>query len=589
MCPKECIQPPDLCETKEAIYCKYDNAVVGVSSQFIFMSGAAQVNSLTDVVAQPNPAGIRADLFLKGNGFFINKHYIATTADLVLAPPAVSAVARRFPFGSDPLPNGNVIDTMIPASRIVVTVNQVNNKKRDSYPYEAKIHLVFGMANIAILKIIDRRCSDYNTACQPTISKDHPMFRLRKTDDYFARCVSVCKKSNQSEDSILEKPPTCGGSPKGELKPLAPGETAYILGDVFSSVYDEVPLGSQSSGLTQISQGVVAAPSQMEIKGDMLSQMLVISGVTAHHARGSPVVDCTGEVIGMMVNTETGIVGNVSAVPSSLIRAVFNRASKDIKRLEDGCSNGPCSVECVEYGNTSFYRYVCGYLGLAHKAFTPELYDLTVDYTSGSPVAGMPRSRISAAGELPQSFPSNRQAVGVLVMGLAGLNPDDVAAIPNGHYYVPGGVGATPPLAGLQLPNSPLLNKLAPGDMIYEADGCEVGAYPGQRTLSNVLWGSCPRRKISLCVRKGGNALNAAAADTAFVADYENKQVVEVCLEAAPKLMDYPYYNVDKFPSIIAPVAPGTYPAVFVNPNIVSAVMVPQRSAPDAGVFRPAI
>ena len=124
-CEKECCIKECKCYRPEELVCLYKDAVVEIHSEFILLgSGVGGATGGTPLA--PNT---RSDVILEGNGFFINGHYIIAPAQLVLLPPSLSSVVNRYPFfNSNNLTQGTIQNQMIRASRILISVFNVNGK-----------------------------------------------------------------------------------------------------------------------------------------------------------------------------------------------------------------------------------------------------------------------------------------------------------------------------------------------------------------------------------------------------------------------------------------------------------------------------
>jgi len=302
---------------------------------------------------------------------------------------------------------------------------------------------------------------------------------------------------------------------------------------------------------------------------------------------GLPILNCQGKVIGMQttdLSTVTPLAieqqegsGLVSGPSEFFIR----RVAKCILRYRKNkcCQAKSCQIEIVDDPVGCYLRFNKGYAGIAYDVFTGSNYDYTVDYTSGVAPLGRPRIRLSDTGSFLIT-PLIKQLIGIRVLGLAGLNPNDASGVANGYYYVPGGTG-TSPLPDF-LPISPFAAKLLPGDVITHIDGCEVGDVDKQIAPSLVTWRTCPGDIVKVCYRRGGNALN-----TDNNSETENYEVVYdfmVALASYPLFMDYPWYAVNHFPLLSTTPYPGfVFPVTQLeNPQ------VPMLNTVGAGVFHPA-
>lgn len=541
---KDCCFEECPCYTPQEIGCKFGNAVVGVQAEYILLGTGVGGATATTALA----ADTRADIILNGNGFFIKGHYIICPAQLVLLPPSLTSVANRFPFfDATNLTLGQMKDQMICASRILVTVYNVNNKNC-SYVYEAGLIGVDGAGDIAVLKI--KNCSSWNqpqNACpgNPCVKPCHPYFKF------------------------------------GKSKALDNGEKVYLIGDFISSLYDQRALNANCA----VVAGNVADHRYVDYAGWQLPETVLVNAPAYSFTSGLPILDCQGRVVGMQtadlaavlphaITQEQGA-GYVAGPSEYFMRRVVKSIIKGF------CPRKPnCQLEVICDPVGSYIRYKKGYLGLAYDVFVGGYYDVTTDYTSGTGPLGEPRIRLDANGNFLDS-PVCKSVAGIRVLGVAGLNPLGTTGIANGFYYVPGGTGAAP-LPSF-LPNSPLLGKVVPGDLIVSMNGCPLGDAKGQIAPSLVTWRTCANEQVSICYRKGGNALNSA--DNSATENYATNYSLSSCLADYPYLMDYPWYAVNVFPLLSAAPYPGfTFPTgQCVNPQ------VPQLTIGSNGLFHPAI
>ncbi len=523
------------CLCPEKIACMFKNAVVEVHSEFILLGASGPTGGmmgpcLTAAVTGGTPLGAnsRADIIMEGNGFFIKSHFIVTPASNVLLPPSLTSVANRYPlFDPSNTALGSMKDQMIRASRILVSVFNVNNKEH-SFVYEADLVGVDGAGDIALLRINFKR--QWNL-CNPCIEKCHPYFKLGS--------------SRASKD----------------------GEKVYLIGDIVSSL-----INTRAFAGNFITEGVLSNHRYLEHTGWALPETVVVSCDVLAYKAGCPILNCRGEVIGMQT---INVVGSVPQILDTGFEGVryLNQSigngrvggpseffmRRVLKTLIKGsCSRKfNCQLEIIQDPVGSYYRYKKAYAGIAYDVLDGYEYDVTVDYTSGALTSGQPRVRLSPNGDFLNS-PSCKELIGIRVLGLAGANPDDALGIMNGYYYVPGGIGSDPVL--LQgLPVSPFLCKLQPGDIITHIEGVALGDLDKQIAPSLITWRLCAGDQIEFCYRRGGNALNTS--DNSLTENYDNLYTSCVTLADFPYAMDYPYYAIDRFPLL------GASPYLFVFPD----------------------
>lgn len=539
-CP--CLDPREL-------HCLYKDAVVEIHSEFILLgatgSEVAPIEGATG--GTPLGAGTRADVILDGNGFFIKGHYIVAPAHLVLLPPSLTSVVNRFPFfDPDNLDLGQIRDQSLAASRILVSVFNVNGKGH-SFVYEADLVGVDGAGDIAVLRINYRKQWNF---CNPCVEKCHPVFKF------------------------------------GKSRAAKEGEKVYLIGDYISDAHDRRLFNAAGA----IADGLLSDHRYLDYSGWILPELVLVSAPAYAFSSGLPILNCQGEVIGMqttdlaavlpainlpeidlfvggvadldvLVDPDTGVgsatgpfsatgtIGPLSLNQSEGLGLVAGPSEFFLRRVVKTLIKGTCNrkfnchLETVCDPVGPYYRYKKAYAGIAYDVFTGPMYDITTDFTSGSDVALLPRIRLGPNGEF-LNFPSCKQLLGLRVLGLAGLNPADQLAIANGAIYVPGGTGVAP--MPEFLPVSPFLNKLLPGDQITHINGLEIGDLNKQIAPSLITWRLCAGDQLEITYRRGGNAPNGA--DNAFTENYENLFNHAACLADFPALMDYPWYAINQFP-----------------------------------------
>lgn len=573
-CEKDCCIKKCECYRPEELVCLYRDAVVEVHSEFILLgtgpTGSTPFPGVPLAGASggtPLGPGNRTDVILEGNGFFIKGHYIVAPAHLVLLPPSLTSVVNRFPFlNSDDLALGRIKDQLIRASRILVSVFNVNGKGH-SFVYEADLVGVDGAGDIAVLRINYKKQWNF---CNPCVEKCHPFFTF------------------------------------GSSRASSDGEKVYLLGDYISNGVDRRLFNAVGA----ISDGLLSDHRYLDYSGFALAETVLVSAPAYAFSSGLPILNCQGQVIGMQTTdlaavlprinfpttdiTTTGVVsiaGGVTDVsifdpillePGALTggtgsfsgSAAFvgtgSIAGSALNQLEGlGLVAGPseffmrriiksliqgtcsrkynCQIETICDPAGTFYRYKKAYAGIAYDVFTGVDYDITVDYTSGAVSAGFPRVRLAYNGEFLNS-PSCKELIGIRVLGLAGGNPGDALGVSNGFWYVPGGTGTSPLPAFL--PVSPFLGKLQPGDVITHINSVPLGDLNKQIAPSLITWRQCAGDQIEICYRRGGNAVNTS--DNSLTENYDNLYTHTVCLADFPYLLDYPWYAINRFPLLIA-------------------------------------
>lgn len=515
-----------------------------IHSEFILLKDTPS----TAQVLPPLGADLRADIILEGNGFFIKGHYIIAPAHLVLLPPSLSGVAQRWPLFDANAPAGVIQNSMIRASRILVSVFGVNGADR-AFAYEADLVGVDGAGDIAVLRINPRR--QWNL-CNPCIKKCHPYLSFSKD-----RCAAA-------------------------------GEKVYLLGDIAGDAK------LQFNAVGGLAEGKLADPRYIDYSGFMLAESILVSAAAYAQSSGIPILNCRGEVLGMQTTDLSGDLPAFEGSPlpiACLPAKGFGRVAGPSKHFMihviKAIIKGSCtrkyspflSLVCDPIG--PYYSYNKAYAGIAYDVFTAPMYDVTVDYTSGPAPSGQPRIRLDANGNFLSS-PGCKELMGIRVLGLAGANPEDsVNGVPNGYWFVPGGTATTPLASGL--PVSPFLGQLLPGDVITHMEGEKCSPVPlgdleCQFAPSFVTWRKTSNDTLSLNYRRGGNALNAGP--NYSTENYDQYYEYTACLAAFPPLMDYPWYAVNKFPLL------GAQPYSF---NFGSQIKNPQYPALQEGApFHPA-
>ncbi len=486
------------------------DAVVQIHSEFVLLgtglNGELIVPATSATGGTPLSPGNRADIILEGNGFFIKHHYIVTPAQLVLLPPSLTSVVNRYPiFDMNNVQLGQIKNQMIRASRILVSVFNVNGKGH-SFIYEADLIGVDGAGDIAVLGINYDRC--WNNPSNPCIKDCHPYFKFGSSRD--AKC----------------------------------GEKVYLIGDYISNPNNRRLFNAVGA----ITDGVLSDNKYLDYSGFMLAEAILINAPVYAFSVGLPILNDKGEVIGMQTTNISGVHSTYNqtegfgyvAGPSEFFMKPI------IKTFIKGLHTYDCKLEPICDPSGSYFRYRKGYAGIAYDVFDGVNYDTTTDFTSGIYASGQPRIRLSANGEFLNS-PICKQLIGIRVLGLAGLNPNDTNNIVNGTHYVPGGTGISPLVSFL--PVSSFLDKLLPGDIITHINNISVGDIDCQTAPSLITWKLRAGDYITVLYRRGGNALNTS--DNSAINQYDNLLTFTSALESFPLVMDYPWYAINTFPLLI--------------------------------------
>jgi len=540
-CPKSCCIEECNCLTAENIICMFKDSIVEIHSEFVLLGEINGVPVTSATGGTPLYPGYRSDIILEGNGFFIKGHYIVAPSHLVLLPPSLTSVVNRFPlFDPNDTTLGEIKNQMIRPSRILVSIFNVNGLGT-SYVYEADLVGVDGAGDIAVLFINPNKAWNFSNPC---IEKHHPFLSF------------------------------------GESRSAKEGEKVYLIGDYISASQDQ----HRFNAVGAVSEGLLSDHRYLEYSGWVLPELVLVSASAYAFSSGLPIINCQGKVIGMQTTDlssvlptivfpsgEITVIGNANlpitagyavggfSATGSIPSIPLNQQQghglvagpseffmrRVVKTIIKGTCNrkSSCQLESICDPVGAYYRYKKSYLGIAYDVFTGIDYDITVDYTSGSVVAGQPRIRLTADGDFI-NLPLCKELIGIRVLGVAGLNPNDALGVPNGQYYVPGGtsVSVLPNL----LPISPLLGKLYPGDIITHINGIGLGDLQKQVSPSLITWRLCASDKIEITYRRGGNVSNSE--DNGVVDSYQNLFTTDICLADFPYILDYPWYAVNHFP-----------------------------------------
>lgn len=517
------------------LVCKWQSSVVEIHSEFILLGPSGGVTPPAAVTGgTPLAANGRADVLLEGNGFFIKGHYIICPASLVLMPPSLTSVALRYPYANTSvvLPSGVYQDTMTRASRILVSVFNVNGKGH-SFVYEADLVGVDGAGDIAVLKINYKK--PWNS-CNPCLERCHPWLTLGK--------------SRSAQD----------------------GESVFLLGDFVSRPNTTRLFNAVGAAVA----GVVADHRYIDFSGWCLAELVLVAAGDYSFSAGMPILDGQGRVIAMQTTDLAGLVPSgiilgasglaPSPAPASGAGMVAGPSEFFMRRVIKTLIKGTCAreynaqLETVRDAVGSYYRYKKAYLGLGYTVWTGANYDITRDYTSGTATSNVPKIRLSTTGEF-EHHPTCKQLVGLRVLTVAGNNTGAAASTVDGFYYIPGGTGSAGIYAGLTAYNqSPMLGRIFPGDIITHLHGLALGDLHKQVAPSLVTWRLCAGDQVDVCWRHGGDIGNTASNATGE--HYENLQSYTFTLNDYPHFLDYPWYAVSIFPLL----ALTGYPA-FVFPS----------------------
>lgn len=524
---------PECCYDKscglplEELSCKLSPAVVGINSQWILTTSGSETSG--------NALANRQDFFLNGSGSIIdfnrkddcdNKTYILTTAGLVLAPPTVMSQRNRYPFVSgsvapivdnagdtsaNPLSN-----TMTVASRILVTISNLNFKCK-TYMYEAKVEVVDGAGDIALLSISNN--SYFNaTACSPCIESCHPRF-----------CI-------------------------GKSRRTVPGSPVFAIGDYGSS-----PVDSQAvTGYRLFTSGVVSENRYVDTTGWYQGELLVSDIVAYAPKEGMPIINKHGHIVAIQA---ISTVANLPAIPLS-ISEVLNQAQGTgsvggpsskffehfLRVAADPCRYS-CFLDLISDSNGPFYRYNKAYLGVAWESVTAQTLNTSLNTLTGA------RSVIlDPITLLPTTLVSYKGVRGIQVTSLAGGNP-------LAYQYVAGAnSGLVQPYAPVAYNGTSLPPLVAPGDIITSLGKYTVGSGYKQVSPGLFTWKyKSPQNiqgtytdRIEVTVLSAANNWNGPA------------QKYSVSPIVYPYYMDYPWFTINNWP--LVGLSPGN--GYITNPQV---------------------
>lgn len=516
------------------IACKVRDAVVSVVSQWVFLGAGISGGTATSPATSTTPLGpgTRADFLLRGNGTILCNGWIAVPASLVFAPPSLSGVAQRWPY-QDPSYTavGQILNRMIRASQIVVAVNNVNNSGK-SYSYNASVVGVNGAGDTAFLELLYPCCNG---------ARSNPKLKVKG------------KKACHPHVPFAEK-----------CYKVQEGESVFLVGSYTSNLLPDWGFAPSA-----VLPGVVTKPDYIDPLGVMTYEAILVSCSVYSTSVGMPIVNGHGQLVGMQT---TNVVGTLNAY--SEVNPLLNNPAgmgyvggvqlkslrRDWKLLVDqhkkSCCDD-CEVENIRDPAGPYYRIRKGYLGFAYNLYPISANTFTADFSSGASLAvGNPRLRIDSEGNIA-TISRDTQFTGVLVVGLAGLNPtDSLAGVTGGYLYVPGGTGVAPLV--LDAPASPLIGRIQPGDQILTIGKCNgskkkgkihLGSSKGEYAPSSLLWrlGTCDEVEISY-VSTGQYVSNTGNnAGTGSVCCTDCKTTKAIVLDM-PAVIDYPWYALGQWP-----------------------------------------
>ncbi len=516
----------------EEIYSDFAPAVVDIEAQLILTS----VDAPGPIC---NPSEELRTFTVKGNGAFVDCHYILTASSLVLAPPTTLAYNNRYPYvGQSDRADGTMPSELVQMSRILVTVRYLNGKKTPgkqckkycgkcemcktaadghTFVYEAKLVFVDGAGGYALLKIDP--IAEWNR-CLPKIKECHPKFSF------------------------------------GKSRALKCGDPIFLMGSYNTSVLNQT-LGQNSFGITQ---GVVSNNRGADANGWLLPELIVVDTPAYNVSQGMPMINKSGDLVGLQLSDVVGAVGRpgdnrlgqgeggVSGVSEFFFRPglkTFYAVQKNKRNKKYSCH----LVQVVDAGCGAYYKYVKGYAGIAYAQLRSTDFNTYIrNWTTGTRNA-----LLNKCGTL-YNGPIYKDISGVRAVTLAGDSEELYAMVP--------GAGAGAPF-GNYFKNSAFKDSIPPESIITAAGDCYLGQQSGQIVPALLTWRLLPGDSITFTILKADICDGYAGAD-----NYAKSYKVEDQLQDFPATMDYPWGLINNFPLLSDPLNEASGPSPVDNPQI---------------------
>jgi len=534
-------------ESAEKIWQKYSPATVSIMSETILTTNGGSDG--------PPAEGVRQTYKMTGNGFFIRaksgKHcprrLIVCPSALVLVPPSVLANNNRYPYTNStvPVPTGVMPNTLTQVSQVLVTVHKVKIEEKDdckkkcskpvSIVYNAKVILIDGAGGVAVLEIDPESKWNQDLPCIPEC---HPYFRLGRSRD-------ACK-----------------------------GETVYALGSHIGNILAAVNPVYQDITSHGVYEGTLSDNRWVDASGYSLPEMLLVDMNIYDPSIGLPIINQSGEVIGMQVLATTGGVpfisypgtgpllepafgvGGVGAITEFFMRPVilasFCHKKKKYKK----------HLESVPDALSSYFRYKKGYAGIAYRLSQPaDLNMYTKDLTTG-----LRDTLLESDGTVYQGPSSMNAKVsgGAIIKTTAGNATVVWSFVPGAASDQVTPYGSVTSPAGTQ--DSPFLATLLHDYLWVSICGCPIGDNSRQIAPALATWQTVPGETITIELRRADQTTGTVGAD-----NYETLSSAAGTLQDYPAVMDYPWVVLGTFPLITA----GPGPATLANPQFPQANFVP--------------
>lgn len=586
-CKPKCAEPKcckpccaeDNCDRYSAfeIGCKLRAAVVDVTGILVLSDEA---NVMPNDVSGTNVATYK----VSGNGAFICKHLILTSASLVQAPPtamignyrvpAVSSNDTDLTTGIQPSPVEMPVE-IVRMSKILVTVHNLNGRRTPakhgnkcgsvctsgcngqhgddghSFSYEATVLFIDGAAGFALL-FIDP-CNEANR-CMPPIRDCHPFFEIANS------------------------------------RKLRVGDDIYLLGA--NESHRNSPNVHNGMG---IYAGVVSNERGADHSGGFLPELLKVD-VDAYFASvGMPMVDKFGRLVGLQLGSTPGAYGSPHDVPSRTgpitgygtddrvygQGSVFGVTSnfmefgiKAVLSLKKNSSKYDCLKQHL--GNVSdslgnYFKFLKGWVGVCYDLFHAEDYVMwTVDQASGRR-----QILLNSSANALYDGPVRKEIRGIRVDDVAGLRAANAT-----WAFCPGASTTAAPF-NTSLVNRPLFDSnfasgagaLAPDDVLITVEGCVIGDESRQVLPSLLTWRLLPKDVITFEVLRHSYTAAGVANDN----NLRDVLGISAALLDFPAHMDYPWVLIDNFPLVTLPIpAPLVSPASSVYGTRPTGTMLPE-------------
>ena len=575
------------------------------------MAGCLNSNKYADVVvgiiastpvSQPVDGGdpIIQTVVQKSQGTLGEYGLIICPASAVLIPPSVSSVA--LPLYADSLTvDGRIKNSYFPHSSIIVTVNGMASGLL-SYPRQAYIVGLCGSSDVAVLSFIDDNVG-WNNGTGSVVGN------AVDCNDRIQPCGKVCDIGCPEVKKFPRHPWARFFFDQCEAREYCPDNCCKVNIPSLIMTTNSGVLGFDS-GTAVCLKGRLLRHSYTDGSGWYLPQAVLVQASLPIARYGQPVLDKDGIMMGMLTASyNNGFSASSGEAHAGLYIGpnwmTICRVVQAILYAITSCdgSSSPNYTDAVLYYSESsygFYALRVPYLGIAYKAFEGDS-NLQYDFTSGAPLGG---TLIADANNPSNNTdgPILKNITGLTLKGIAGANPDNVTATPNGQFYVLGGVSTAPLVEGTAdiqgpIPDavdgvdygdeglvgiSAILNKIPVGSIITHVsikgknESYPLGLRPCEYNLYSFLTQTARvGHEITLTYRPGNGVDDTAT----------SYQSVSVKLADAPPATQYPWYTIQQYDFLSTLF---TFPAGQIYPENPSGPghIYPQRNLPaDNGYF----